>query len=253
MSPLSPQNDSAQRLAVLKEEAAREFAERAARRASPVSTPEPRPLRRVGSETGFLVLTVAALVALPFVLLVRGSVYLYAQRGLPSWLALVISGFATLVVITAYGAWLLRRFTGRARLRFVARWVALPLLVGFCGHALLYLERTHAKDDTIRTEYRATHPLLRIALSTLVLANHDLVITDASRTPVDYLRMGLPVFDGTLHYPQRDGWVHAVDLRTKGRNPAVNWLVERYFRAMGFCTLRHVGTADHLHVELPVN
>ena len=86
-----------------------------------------------------------------------------------------------------------------------------------------------------------------------MLANRDLVITDASRTAVDYLRMGLPVFDGTLHYPQRDGWVHAVDLRTNGRNPVVNWLVEGYFRAMGFRTLRHVGTADHLHVELPLN
>lgn len=253
MSEPSLRDDSGHRLAVLKAEAAREFAERAARPAPQRSSTERRPLRRVASGTAYRVLTVIALVALPFVLLVRGSVYLYAHRGLPSWLALVVSGLATLVVITMYGTWLLRRFTGQARLRFVARWVALPLLVGFCGHALLYLARTHAKNDTIRSEYRATHPLLRIALSTLVLANHDLVITDASRTPVDYLRMGLPVFDGTLHYPQRDGWVHAVDLRTNGRNPVVNWLVEWYFRAMGFRTLRHVGTADHLHVELPVN
>jgi hypothetical protein len=65
--------------------------------------------------------------------------------------------------------------------------------------------------------------------------------------------MGLPVNDGTLHYRQRDGWAHAVDLRTNGRGEVVNRLVELYFRVMGFRTLRHVGTADHLHVELPLN
>jgi len=31
-----------------------------------------------------------------------------------------------------------------------------------------------------------------------------------------------------------------------------NRLVQLYFVAMGFDTLRHVGTADHLHVELAV-
>jgi len=56
-----------------------------------------------------------------------------------------------------------------------------------------------------------------------------------------------------LHARQRDGWAHAVDLRTIGRSAIVNLLVEWYFRAMGFRTLRHVGTADHLHVELPIH
>jgi len=31
-----------------------------------------------------------------------------------------------------------------------------------------------------------------------------------------------------------------------------NRLVQAYFWSMGFATLRHVGTADHLHVELPL-
>jgi len=31
-----------------------------------------------------------------------------------------------------------------------------------------------------------------------------------------------------------------------------NRLVQLYFWCLGFGTLRHVGTADHLHVELPV-
>jgi hypothetical protein len=44
-----------------------------------------------------------------------------------------------------------------------------------------------------------------------------------------------------------------VDIHTAGRGLLVNLLVEGYFRIMGFRTLRHVGTADHLHVELPLN
>jgi hypothetical protein len=31
-----------------------------------------------------------------------------------------------------------------------------------------------------------------------------------------------------------------------------NGLVRLYFEALGFRTLRHVGTADHLHVALPL-
>jgi len=29
--------------------------------------------------------------------------------------------------------------------------------------------------------------------------------------------------------------------------------MQLYFHLMGFRTLRHVGTADHLHVELPLH
>jgi hypothetical protein len=43
-----------------------------------------------------------------------------------------------------------------------------------------------------------------------------------------------------------------MDLRTKGRSQARNALTVAYFRIMGFRSLRHVGTADHLHVSLPV-
>jgi hypothetical protein len=96
--------------------------------------------------------------------------------------------------------------------------------------------------------YTATHPLLRIAVSTLILVDRDAVITDLARTADDYPRMGLPIHPRSLHYRQEDGWVHAVDLRTRG--PLRSLLVEWYFRAMGFDTLRHVGTADHLHVAL---
>lgn len=193
-------------------------------------------------------LQVAVIVAVPFVVLIRGAVWLYQDHGVASWLALLTSGAATLALLTAYGVAISRRFTGRARWDFVAKWVALPLVVGYCGYALLYLSRVNAKDDAIRSVYTATHPLLRVALSTLILADRRAVITDLARTPDDYPAMGLPVNQRSLHYVQPDGWVHAVDLRSRG--PIRNLLVQGYFRAMGFETLRHVGTADHLHVFL---
>jgi hypothetical protein len=250
--PSVPFSEVSRRLAALQVEASREFAARTARPPAVPAIKRSSARRRTWSSYAWRAVTVAALLVAPFVLLVRGSVVLYARFAWPSWLALLLAGTATLLVITAYGAWLAHRLTGRMRLALVAKWVAAPLVLGFCGHALLFLSRTNVKAGPLQTEYRTTHPLLRIALSTLILANDDLVVTDLSRLPADYARMGLPLFDATLHVPQRDGWVHAVDLRTTGRSEITNRLVELYFRVMGFRTLRHVGTADHLHVELPV-
>lgn len=184
-------------------------------------------------------------------MLVRGAVLLYKDHW-PVWLALLASGTATMAIVALYAAIGTRRLTGRARFGWIMRWVALPLVAGFLIRGLLILKATHAQSETVRAEYRDTHPLLRIALATLELADDQLVITDMSRTLADYPRMGLPVQPRTLHAVQADGWVHAVDLHTSGRGFFVNLLVAGYFRAMGFRTLRHVGTADHLHVELPL-
>ena len=203
-----------------------------------------------------LVLRLAAktiLVALlPFFALVRVAVFLYEHEGWPTALALAGGTACTAAVVTAYGAWVWHRLTGRVRLGLVARRVALPFVVAYCAYALLYLSTANAKSERVREYYASLHPLLRVALSTLILADRDLVITDLARRPEDYTAMGLLTNDGTLHYVQHDGYAHAADLRTAGRNEIGNRLVQAYFWGMGFATLRHVGTADHLHVELPV-
>ena len=93
-------------------------------------------------------------------------------------------------------------------------------------------------------------PILRVAVSTLLLADREGVLTGTGRTVEDYDRWGLPVNESSLHLPQEDGYVYAVDIRTAGRPEWQNRCVELYFRTMGFETLRHVGTADHLHVNL---
>ena len=195
------------------------------------------------------VVKLTAAVALPFFVYVRASVYFY-EHGATPWLAIAGSMLLTMGVVALYGAWLSRRFHGRARLAMFARWVGVPLVAAWCLYAAFYLARVNAKSDEVHGYYSTVHPILRVALSTVILLDPDLVITDMARVPADYGRMGLPVNDRTKHYLQRDGWVHAVDLRTREHGAIANRLVQLYFWMMGFSTLRHVGTADHLHVQL---
>ena len=189
---------------------------------------------------------------LPFLALVKVAVFLYSHEGYSTVLALAGGTACTAVVVTAYAAWAWHRLTGRVQLAILARRFALPLVVAYCGYALIYLSSAHAKSERVRAYYASLHPLLRVALSTLILADRDLVVTDLARGPEDYAAMGLAPNDGSLHYVQRDGYAHAADLRTACRSELKNALVRVYFWGMGFTTLRHVGTGDHLHVELPV-
>jgi hypothetical protein len=189
---------------------------------------------------------------LPFFALVRAAVFLYEREGWPTALALAGGAVCTVAVVTAYGAWVWHRLTGHVRLALVAQRVALPFVVAYCLYTLVYLSSANAKSEQVRAYYASLHPLLRVGLSTLIVFDREAVITDLARRPEDYPAMGLPINDGTLHYVQRDGYAHAADLRTAGRGFIRNRLVQLYLWSMGFSTLRHVGTADHLHVELPV-
>jgi len=206
---------------------------------------------------GFL--KIAAIIVLPFAVLVRGSVFIYEHGETPVWLAMLTAAFLTGGVITAYAVWLARKLMrrkggravhGRALVLPLAKWVALPLVIFYCSYSLLYLASVNAKSPPVRAYYRSVHPLLRLALSTLILVDRDMIITDTGRQPADYGRMGLPTNTRTRHYKQADGWIHAADLRTTGRGWIKNRGVQFYFWLMGFDTRRHVGTADHLHVEL---
>jgi hypothetical protein len=190
------------------------------------------------------------LAVLPFCTLVWVSVFLYTRRDFAVWAALAGGVGSTLFVVTAYAAWLSRGLTGRAPVLALARSIALPLVLAYAGYALLYVSSGHAKSEQVRGYYRSLHPLLRVALSTWMLVDREIVITDLVRRPEDYVAMRLPAYDGSLHYLQADGYAHAADLRTLGRSALWNGAVRLYFWSMGFGTLRHVGTADHLHVEL---
>jgi len=196
-------------------------------------------------------LKLAVIVALPLVAGIRSAVYFYLH-GASTWIAMGLAALVELAVVATYAAAISFRLTGRARFAELMKWLAAPLVVAWCAYGLLYLSRANAKTDAVRQSYRSVHPILRLAIATDILANDQLVVTDMIREPADYARMGLPVFDRTMHYRQSDGWVHAVDLRTTGHGEIRNRALQLYFWSMGFSTLRHVGTADHLHVQLPL-
>src|SRR2546422_919283 len=95
-------------------------------------------------------------------------------------------------------------------------------------------------------------PFLALIRVAVFLYEHEGWPTVLALRPEDYKTMGLPPNDGSLHLVQRDGYAHAADLRTGGRGFLSNRLLQLYLWGLGFSTLRHTGTSDHLHVELPV-
>jgi hypothetical protein len=209
------------------------------------------PARKVAPPARWGLATVtklAALCALPAVF-VRVAIELYA-RGHGTGVTVAGAAGVVLVALASLTAALSWRLTGRARFGGILRWIALPAVVLWSGFALLHLERANAKTAAVREAYTSLHPILRLAVSSAIIADGALVVTDAKRTADDYRRMGLPVFERTMHYRQPDGWVHAIDVRTIGHGEARNAALAWYFRLVGLRVVRHVGTADHLHVEL---
>ena len=242
-----PGSGTEQRLARLRREVRRS-------RGRNAKTGVKRPSRRRDGRTIALSVLVAivklsAIIALPFVVYVRASVFFY-DHGANVWLAIVGAAALTMALVLMYAAGLARHLRGRALVRSLLRWIGLPMVAAWCLSSLFFLARVNAKSDEVRGYFLSVHPILRVALSTVILVDPGLVITDMARQPSDYRRMGLPVNKKTMHYEQPDGWVHAVDLRTKSNGEIRNRAVQFYFEVMGFSTLRHVGTADHLHVQM---
>lgn len=213
------------------------------------STPTggPSPSRRI---RWALVFAVPGVV-LPFLLLLRGSVHAHTNWGFGPWPSVLTGmGFATLTLGVLLWAALAVLGFPRGFRRILSRG-AVALAVVFVVHGLLHVGVRNVKGDAVQAEYRALHPLLRLGSTVLVLVDREAVVTDARRSPEDYAAMGLSPARASLHYPQDDGYVHALDLRTRGRPEWRNVIVEVGYRLMGFSTLRHEGTADHLHVSLP--
>ena len=191
------------------------------------------------------------MVALPFLLLVRVSLYLNIEQQLNVWLAVAGGVLASTLILLIYAALLRKKFMGTMGVTGRMSKMLLVLVIIYSGYSLIYFSGTNAKSEEVRSTYLSLHPTLRIATSTLVLADRSLVVTDMARTPEDYRTMGLPVLENSLHYEQDSGFVEAVDIRTVGKPEWVNQLVRVYFWSMGFNTLRHTGTADHLHISVP--
>lgn len=195
---------------------------------------------------------VGVLAVLPFALLIRGGVFAYQEWGIGTWPALLLSAAASAALLGAYAWFVSHRLGATRRARTLLSRAAIAVGIAYVGYGLVFIASENVKSDDIAADYSAIHPLLRIAASALILVDPAAVITDANRTPEDYWLMGLPTNEASLHFEQSSGYVHALDLRTNGRPEWRNRAVELGFWALGFHSLRHVGTADHLHLSLRV-
>lgn len=190
---------------------------------------------------------VALIAVLPFVILIRGSVYLHEVYHFYPAPAIAGGFFLTAVLLFLYLIFVFGTPADALKKRFK---LILLLLFFYCCYSLLYISARNVKSKAIANEFVSLHPVLRLGVSTILLVDKDLIITDANRTQEDYRRMGLATKAQSLHYPQRNGYTHALDIRTNGRSRIRNFLLKWYFRSMGFRVLRHGGTGDHFHISL---
>ena len=196
--------------------------------------------------TGVLIV----LAVLPFALLIRGGVFAYQEWGVGTWPALLLSASASAILLALYAWVVTKRFGAGRGVRKIGTRAAAAVGIAYVAYALVFVASENVKSDEVQAEYATIHPLLRLAASALILVDPAAVITDAGRSEEDYWLMGLPVNEASLHFEQETGYVHALDLRTNGRPEWRNRAVELGFWALGFHSLRHVGTADHLHLSL---
>ncbi|MEE9438908.1 MAG: hypothetical protein V3V14_07910 [Saprospiraceae bacterium] len=192
-------------------------------------------------------------VVLPFLLLLRGSIYFHSNYNLGPWISLLAGVMGTSVILFIYITIVYKKMTrkiGDTDNLQRRGLFALSLVIMYCVYGLFFMSSENVKNPSLKTEISDMHPILRMGVSTFVLLDKKLIVTDASRQPEDYRKMGLKTSKRSLHYKQTDGYAYAVDLRTNGRNEMRNKIMFLYFRLLGFNTLRHIGTADHLHVSL---
>lgn len=189
----------------------------------------------------------------PFIVLIRTAVYLHVEEKLIPWACIGGGILFTSILIFLY----LNIFFGKLFVRtkskpqFKAKaLLAIGIVFLYSLHGIFYFSSNNLKSSELQKEMLEVHPILRLSVSTVAHIDKSLIITDGNRLPEDYKKMGLSSKKHSLHYKQSNGYAHAIDLRTNNRNEMRNFLIKSYFRIMGFQTLRHVGTADHLHVSL---
>ena len=199
------------------------------------------------------IIRVVLIVVLPFFILIRGSAFIHNRHDLGPWLSLGGGAIITAFILFIYMTFIYKRFTkkfGDSDNLKRRSLFALSLVVLYCGYGLFFISTDNIKNPELQSEISDLHPILRMGVSTFIIMDKDMIITDASRKPEDYKRMGIKTPKNSLHYTQKDGYAYALDLRTNGRHEFRNTLMKLYFNLLGFNTLRHVGTDDHLHVSL---
>ena len=195
----------------------------------------------------------AIVLTLPFIALIRGAVYFHDSFGYGPWPSLLGGMSITFAILFIYMTVFHGMFAttlGSVKAFKRRAYLAAVLILGYCIHGLFFISTSNLKNEQLHKEVRELHPIIRVAVGTIIILDKDLVVTDAARSRQDYNKMGLPVNERSLHFPQKDGYVYALDLRTRERSHFRNVLLQNYFRLMGFNTLFHDGTGPHLHISM---
>ncbi len=146
-----PTLETKQRLAALQAEVTAELRDQPTESVEPVAAESAKKRRHRGALAWLLLpVRLVVLLVLPFLVLVGGGVWLYRVHAIPTWLALGGSGAVAAALLTLYGARISKKLTGKARLRFVGTKLAAPVIVFYCGYALLFLSSVNAKTDEVR-------------------------------------------------------------------------------------------------------
>ncbi len=109
------------------------------------------------------------LLLLPFILLIRVAVGMHEQYAWNGWLALLVSGSVTSLIVLIYFSFLYSKITGKVGdwMAFKRRAYAAGFLVfAFAAYGLFYISGENMKHREIRSEYRELHPILRMSVST---------------------------------------------------------------------------------------
>lgn len=178
---------------------------------------------------------------------------IHAHYNPGAWLSLSGGALITAFLLFIYMTFIYRRFTrkfGDSDNLQRRSLFALALVGLYCGYGLFFMSGDNLKNQELKSEITDLHPILRMGISTFILVDKKMIITDASRIPEDYRKMGLSTARNSLHYKQKDGYAYAIDLRTNNRNEFRNRMMQLYFKILGYNTLRHTGTGDHLHISL---
>lgn len=189
----------------------------------------------------------------PFIVLIRGAVFFHIQYAVSPWFSIMGGIFFSGLILYGYFLVIYLYFYGmnwKWQHLVVGLAIVTSFILGYTVPGLNDLPAKNAKFTTVKATFRNLHPVLRLGVSTILVLDPALIVTDAQRLPDDYKRMGLAPKHYSLHFEQSNGFVHAVDIRVNGRSAFRNFLIQTYFNIMGFNTLRHIGTADHLHVSL---
>lgn len=193
------------------------------------------------------------LAVLPFVLLIRIAVWWHEQYQAYAWVSVFFAALVTAAVLFGYFLHIRNHFikqTFSPKILQRNYGITLFIVLMYCANGVWSISAANVKEEAVKQEFKTLHPILRLSISTLILLQKDLILTDAERKPEDYRHLGLPDKNQSLHYTQSTGYAHAVDIRTKGHGWIRNKLIQGYFEMMGFNTLVHKGTAEHLHVSL---